>query len=1271
MNNKYKLLSLIFLIAFLFFAFDSFGPRTDNGPAAANDFVNFETPHVHPIDITPDQQKLLAVNTADNRLEVFQITPTGLSHLGSIPVGMNPVTVRVRSSSEVWVVNHISDNISIVDLNQNIVTKILRTDNEPCDVVFAGSPQKAFVSCSEANTVNVFTLSNLNATPQKIRIIGEEPRAMAVSLDGTQVYVAFFESGNQTTIVPGGKGEGFQGGRAEDAVRHPSGPYGGVDVPPNNGNSFSPPINPALPPPPPVSLIVRKNANNQWLDDNNGDWTPFISGNLASQSHRIPGWDLPDRDVAIMNANNLSTTYQTSLMNIQMAMAVNPNSGQVSVVGSDAINEIRFESNVNGIFARMKWAGFTPGGAKIIKDINPHLTYNVRNIPQSERNKSISDPRGIQWNSTGTKAYVTGMGSNNVIVLNANGDRLFSQPINVGQGPTGIVLQESTNRAFVLNKFDASISILDINTDSELAQIPFYDPTPDVIKNGRPHLYNSHDNSGLGHLACASCHIDARTDGLAWDLGNPDGNMTFAQPGTPVDGAPFNGFHPMKGPFRTSPLTDITHYPSVHWRGDRKDVFDFAAAYETLQSDDAPKVLGEMQQLEAFLSTIHFPPNPYRNLDNSIASSVPIYGPNNTITSFANPLAAVAEFQTACLPCHPGNRGRSDILVENFLHVGTHLVPETFRGFYERSGFWSNTTTGNTSGFGKLPDASEFFNLGQLDISTQRNNEFTALLMSFDGGVPWANEGDRPSLDAHAAVGQQVVVNAGISSQDDQLLNQFLALASNHAVGLIAKGLYQGEYRGFSFIDNQTYQSDKASQIVTHAELMNDALNNGPITFTVVPNNTSTRMGIDRDSDGIFDWDEDNNNTTSPTVNAITITSDDAYELYFNGIRIGTGDIWQTAEHYQNLALRAGENVIAIKGIDQGGAAALIAELRLAGQRSGTNSQWKVNTQLVNNWNQIGFDDNSWSNASDYGVYGLNAYEREVKGMPYDSPASWIWSSDNNNDNTVYLRFTFNANLNQTLEACQGEVVFFDDFTNGLNNWTSTTNASVNNALLTLGQNQLMRSTTGDTWADYTLSADVTIQSGGAGLVFRHIDNNNFYIWKILDNGDLQTSKKQNGLFSILKNIPLGLKTNTVYNISIAAEGNSIRTYINHQLVDLTIDNSFAQGRIGFHQNAGQTAQFGRVQVCLLATVQQDNCNWTEVATENTSFTISGSDLVRFGANGLYFYRMLSGTVDCSNSTFGDPIPGVTKKCWRCQTTGRQDQTISFNVIPNKLTTDA
>ena len=66
--------------------------------------------------MSPNGQFLFVANTPDNRLEVFLIGDAGLTLVMSVDVGMEPVSVAARDN-EVWVVNHLSDNISIVDLH--------------------------------------------------------------------------------------------------------------------------------------------------------------------------------------------------------------------------------------------------------------------------------------------------------------------------------------------------------------------------------------------------------------------------------------------------------------------------------------------------------------------------------------------------------------------------------------------------------------------------------------------------------------------------------------------------------------------------------------------------------------------------------------------------------------------------------------------------------------------------------------------------------------------------------------------------------------------------------------------------------------------------------------------------------------------------------------------------------------------------------------------------------------------------------------------------
>jgi YVTN family beta-propeller protein len=89
------------------------------------------------------------MNTPDNNLEIFSVGASGLTKLSSISVGLEPVSVAARSNTEVWVVNHLSDSISIVDVSASParVKRTLLVGDEPRDIVFAGSGgSRAFIT---------------------------------------------------------------------------------------------------------------------------------------------------------------------------------------------------------------------------------------------------------------------------------------------------------------------------------------------------------------------------------------------------------------------------------------------------------------------------------------------------------------------------------------------------------------------------------------------------------------------------------------------------------------------------------------------------------------------------------------------------------------------------------------------------------------------------------------------------------------------------------------------------------------------------------------------------------------------------------------------------------------------------------------------------------------------------------------------------------------------------------------------------------------------
>lgn len=829
----------------------------DPGPPRyeAKSFVNWETPHVSPLALSPDGRTLLAVNTADARVERFDVSGDAPVPIDSIPVGLDPASVRFRSDAEAWVANHVSDSISIIDLPTGNVVRTLQTADEPTDIAFAAG--RAFVTCSQANQVFVFDLADLAAQPTVLEIQGEDPRALAVSPDGRRVYAAIFESGNHSTLVPW------------ESVSDRRGPYAGVNPPPNRGAAFQPAIDPGLPPPPPVSLIVKQDPRDgAWLDEQGVGWHDFVT------------WDQHDHDVAIVDAQTLGVGYVRGVMNANMHLAVDGD-GRVVVVGTDAFNEVRFEPNLTGRFVRSLMAVLdgapTPGDvyepARQI-DLNPHLAEayaaGASRVPPELRIRSIADPRGIALSAEDI-AFITGMGSNNLIATRHSGERLGE--VAVGQGPTGVVLDASRGRAYVLNKFEASVSVIDVSNPRmmrEAARVAFFDPTPATIRDGRPFLYDAHRTSGLGVTACAACHLDARTDQLAWDLGDPAGatkplDQECNRPFLNLPVGSCEDFHPMKGPMTTQTLQNIIGTEPFHWRGDRTGIEEFNPAFVGLLGADRELMPEEMAAFKEFLRTIVFPPNPNRNLDNTLKERIPIAASGET----GDPRQGEKIYfnqgidlgLARCNDCHDAyerGAGTNHRITPRNLLINPHQsidVPQ-IRNMYEKSGF-SRDRRDNSVGFGHNHDGTidglvNFFHIPNFtgfadgEKGERERRDVIAYVMSF-------------STDTHAGVGAQVTLDRPLpaTGATRRRIDTMLEIADRGDVGLIVKGRIDGAPRGFVYLGNWVFASDRAAEgLVSFDELAGRGRPGGELTWTLVPAGTQYRMGVDRNEDGIRDGDE-------------------------------------------------------------------------------------------------------------------------------------------------------------------------------------------------------------------------------------------------------------------------------------------------------------------------------------------------------------------------------------------------------------------------------
>ena len=904
-------------------------------------FVNYESPHVHPIATSPHGNWLAVANTADSHVELFSTAGEVPTLERSVKVGLDPVTVRFRTEKELWVINHVSDSLNVVDVSRGMVTKTVQLGDEPADVVFAGEPQRAYVTCSSENKVIVLDPLDLDDASKRttLTIAGEDPRSLAVSPDGKKVYVAIFESGNSTTVLAGGIENDAMMSYPPNIVSTTDTPYQGQNPPPQRINTGVVPLENTLKTAPETSLIVRKDDTGAWRDDNGTDWSDFVSGEKAALSGREPGWDVLDHDIAEIDTETHEIEYTKRLMNIAMTMDVNPVSGALFLAGTDATNEIRYEPALKGTFVKVLGA-VVDGGATKVFDLNPHLDYEVQTLPPEARKASVGDPRGALWSPDGTRIFVTGMGSDNLAVLDQTGTRLETL-IDVGEGPTGLTLSADKKSLYVLNRFGSSVTRIELEDLKVTATVPFFDPTPEEVKHGRQVFYNTHLTSGLGQVSCASCHVDARFDRLAWDLGNPETGVKAMTSMTVLSealGRENVDMHPMKGPMVTQTLQDIDQKGPFHWRGDMKSIHDFNDAFVNLLGNDKKLPLSSMNAFEIYLGTIHFPPNPYRRSDNSLSEDMPLPGhfttgafgdaglplPNGNAERGFEEIFSKREHPmlggATCLTCHSQTTGLGNPLASSE-HALTDRSPATqdvfkvvqLRGLYDKIGF---TTAQNSSlaGFGFFHDGSvdtleRFLSSDMFALeSDQEVADVLAFLLSFSGNdsTPAArkgwNSGAPPttisaSRESHSLTGKQVTFSPSDSSSANLSKIQEITFFSRTDVDVIATMHEQGGIAIPLVWTRSKFENKEEGISLSPPKL---AKSGATVTILAVPAGTGVRV-LDRDEDGLPNVFESSPLKISHTVlenigdqrpfhPSVTDSSGDFFSLEPDGIPDGEND---------------------------------------------------------------------------------------------------------------------------------------------------------------------------------------------------------------------------------------------------------------------------------------------------------------------------------------------------------------------------------------------
>jgi len=743
---------------------------------AQSAYANFEPAQTHPIRLSKDGKLLYAVNTANNSLSVFNVSkPATPVLLIEIPVGLGPVSVNPLSSTQVWVVNQVSNSISVVTLSATPhVTSTISLKvpigqgasmGEPMDVVFAGS--QAYASISRANQIAVIDTTSQLVT-STIALFGDNPRAMAVSPDGSTVYTAFALAGNGTTIIP---------------ISNPN-------VPPQCGTAGQPQcvpaMSPLLPPPPRVGLIAA--ANNPPA--------------CCTISYAVPSYGV----AAIKTGATPSVSqYYSGVGTINLGLAVNPTTGtgagDVYVANTDALNLTQFEPNLCGHWVNNRITHIQVAtGVVTPVDLNPGITYGCPPAnPAADLSIALAQPTSIVFDPSGNFMYVAAFGTDRVAKVNTNGQVLGFAEVSLAsgsgpnvdpankRGPRGLALNATAGILYSLNRIANTISIIPTSTLQGVTEIPVgTDPTPSAVKAGRGFLYDA-KLSGTGTGACASCHVDAEMDHLAWNLGNPTGTITTAV----QNGQTFH-FHPMKGPMTTQTLRGLLNLAPYHWRGDQANFAAFNSAFQTLMGGTQLST-ANMDTYTTFINSVLYLPNPNQNLDRTLPTSLGTGNPVSGLNDFLT-IAGTLPGPVTCQSCHTADPGPgTNLLIRPAAETAAEQPMKTpqLRAIYQKNMF-SSFETETIDGFGLTHDGAVsdgflFLQAGNFTGYTETEKaDMAAFLLCFDTGTA-------------PAVGYTLTLTAANVLNSLSGWTTLQARAAAGDIDLIARGTINGALHGLLY----------------------------------------------------------------------------------------------------------------------------------------------------------------------------------------------------------------------------------------------------------------------------------------------------------------------------------------------------------------------------------------------------------------------------------------------------------------------------------------
>jgi len=465
---------------------------------------------------------------------------------------------------------------------------------------------------------------------------------------------------------------------------------------------------------------------------------------------------------------------------------------------------------------------------------------------QIDPTKTVGQPFNLDFRDKGD-VFIVGLLTDLLIALNPDGVRLSQWQLPEGSIPRAVKVDEAQGVVWVYcwgtnEVIEYHMGSMQVTRTCRLSD----DPTPERIKRGRELFYDA-SHSEKNNASCASCHVDGRSDLLAWNLSDD-----------PKDS---------KGPLLTQTMTSLERHAPFHWRGERRGLGDFNIAFKGLLGGET-LTRTEFRDFEAFVFSMQNPANPWANRERLLDDSVIPYGvdPTGKATqgqvSYQNLPVQGANFCTDChqLPLgtnHDIFGGEPTEVIARRVFNKVTPFNETYRRLMDVVQIETLNEPGN-AGAGTTIDTRGFLGVGathagliesfEVRISDFGTGAETQNLTSF---VLQLDQGLAPAihqaflLDAANAAATTAELQSYLMPQA-QVRNCDVVVVGRSEPGAV-RTRWAWDRQNDVFVPDHPTLGTRTLQ-----DFINNAVNESHV-FYGLPVGMATRYAVDRDLDGLVD----------------------------------------------------------------------------------------------------------------------------------------------------------------------------------------------------------------------------------------------------------------------------------------------------------------------------------------------------------------------------------------------------------------------------------